>query len=381
MKIAILTSYIFHSVKELHGKDRIIWGGGEKYLYELCRFFQAEGHSITIYQPIHVTSDNNQKPKNLPGQIQKDFKGFPVICLPGHDRWTTMGTNPELNQFFNEVSGYYDLSVFFTTFLAYPHVPKNSISICHGIYWDYPNHTYGLATEDGKKEYFRQHMYGFEAPALCIGVDSNIKRVVQAIKPGAESNIRVIPSFVDTEKFTPAPKTWEGIRVLYPRRLTILRGQNEFIRASQAHPEYHYLAVGQATSEATEKQAQEWAKTVPHLQFIHKEMDGMEEVYQQSDIAVIPTKACEGLSLSILESCACGLPIITTHAGGIGDAIIDGYNALVFDPANDNLAEYIHYLAQDEQLRKIMGERNREIAKCFDIKVWQAKWKQIIDSF
>jgi len=110
-------------------------------------------------------------------------------------------------------------------------------------------------------------------------------------------------------------------------------------------------------------------------------MDGMEEVYQQSDISVVPTKSTEGLSLSLLESMSCGLPIITTHAGGIGDAVIDGYNALVFDPHNDNLADYIHYLAQNEQLRKVMGERNREIAKCFDIKIWQRRWKQIIDQF
>ena len=89
--------------------------------------------------------------------------------------------------------------------------------------------------------------------------------------------------------------------VLYPRRLSILRGQNEFIRATQLHPEYQYLAVGQATREDTEKKAADWAKTLPHLKFIHKEMDGMEEVYQQSDIAVVPTKACEGLSLSLLE--------------------------------------------------------------------------------
>ncbi len=300
MKIAILSSYFFQEAKELHGRDRIIFGGGERVLYELCKFLQSESHQVTVYQPIHPPKDTN--PKKIPGQIQKNYKGIPIICLPGFDRWTTMGVNPELNQFFNEVAGYYDVAIFFTTFLAYPHVPKHSISICHGIYWDYSHHTYGLATEDGKREYLRQHMYGFEAPAVCIAVDSNVKRVIQAIKPGAESNIRVIPNFCDTEKFVPAEKTWEGIRVLYPRRLTILRGQNEFIRASQQHPEYHYLAVGQATSENTEKQAQEWAKTVPHLQFIHKEMDGMEEVYQQSDIAVIPTKACEGLSLSCLPA-------------------------------------------------------------------------------
>jgi glycosyltransferase involved in cell wall biosynthesis len=379
MKIGILTSYFFQEISEIHGKDRIIFGGAEKYLYELCHFLQSEGHSVTVWQPISIPKDID--PKAVPAQIKKEYKGIPIICLPHLNNWTPMGTNPELNQFFNEAANYYDIAVYFVTFLAFPHVVKHSITISHGIYWDYPHCNYGMASDDGKREFLRQHLYGFEAPAVCIAVDSNVKRVVQAIKPGAETNIRVIPNFVDCEKFKPVEKTWEGIRVLYPRRLSILRGQNEFIRATQLHPEYQYLAVGQATREDTEQKAADWAKTLPHLKFIHKEMDGMEEVYQQSDIAVIPTKACEGLSLSVLESFACGLPVITTHAGGIGDAVIDGYNALVFDPASDNLADYIHYLAQDERLRKIYGERNREIARCFDIKVWHEKWKQIINSF
>jgi len=379
MKIGILSSYFFQEVKELHGKDRTIFGGGERYLYELCRFLQSEGHHVTVYQPISTPKDID--PKTVPAQIRKEYKGISIVCLPGCNDWTKMGTNPELNQFFNEAANYYDAAIYFTTFLAYPHAVKRSISICHGIYWDHPYSSYALASDEGKQEYLRQHLYGFEAPAVCVAVDSNVKRVIQAIKPGVESNIRVIPNFVDCEKFKPVKKTWEGIKVLYPRRLSILRGQNEFIRATQVHPEYQYLAVGQAANEDTEKKAADWAKALPHLKFIHKEMNGMEEVYQQSDIAVVPTKACEGLSLSLLEAMACGLPVITTSVGGIGDAIIDGYNALIFDPANDSLADYIHCLAQNEQSRKVMGQRNREIAKYFDIKTWRAKWKQIIDSF
>lgn len=379
MRIGVLTSYFFQEITELSGKDRIIFGGAEKYLYELCRFLQSEGHKLTVYQPITIPKDIDSK--TIPAQIQKEYKGIPIICLPHLNNWTPMGTNPELNQFFNEAANYYDIAVFFVTFLAYPNVPKNSISISHGIYWDHPYSSYALASGEGKQEYLRQHLYGFEAPAVCVAVDSNVKRVIQAIKPGAESNIRVIANFVDCEKFKPVEKTWEGIRVLYPRRLSILRGQNEFIRATQLHPEYQYLAVGQATREDTEKKAADWAKTLPHLKFIHKEMDGMEEVYQQSDIAVVPTKACEGLSLSLLESMACGLPIITTHVGGICDAVIDGYNALVFDPESNSLAEYIHYLAENKELRRSLGDRNREIAKCFDIKIWQERWRGLLAQF
>ena len=43
---------------------------------------------------------------------------------------------------------------------------------------------------------------------------------------------------------------------------------------------------------------------------------------RNADISVVPTMASEGLSLSLLESMACGLPIVTTPVGGLGDAVI-----------------------------------------------------------
>jgi glycosyltransferase involved in cell wall biosynthesis len=57
-------------------------------------------------------------------------------------------------------------------------------------------------------------------------------------------------------------------------------------------------------------------------------MEEMPKVYQQADIAVVPTRASEGLSLSLLESLSCGLPVVTTPVGGLGDAVIPNYNAL-----------------------------------------------------
>jgi len=111
-------------------------------------------------------------------------------------------------------------------------------------------------------------------------------------------------------------------------------------------------------------------------------MDEMAEVYQSSDISVIPTKAAEGLSLSLLESMSCGLPVITTPVGGIGDAVIDRYNALVYDPNHDNLGEYIDYMAKHPDLMELFGKRNREIAvQCFDIEIWKNRWRKLLQQF
>lgn len=385
MRIAILTSALYRELKELNGRDRIVFDGAARYLLELCRLLQAEGHYVGVYQSIldqTITNKGGKKVRVNCGRIERDFYGIPVTCLPDMPPWSDYATSPYQNRVFNEISIYFDMRIYFATFLAHPHVVNPSISICHGVFWDYPSGTLSSLTEEGKREYFHRQMYGFTAPDVCVAVDNNVKRVISAMNPGSESRIHVISNFVDTEKFTPVPKTWDGINVLFPRRLTELRGCNEFIKASMRYPNYKYLAVGQSGDEGLEKGAAKWAKTTPHLRFIHREMDQMAEIYQGADISIVPTRASEGLSLSLLESMSCGLPVITTPVGGLGDAVIDGYNALVYDPNHDDLGVCINIMAKDTMMRAKFGQRNREIAQeCFDIKIWKSRWKNLLRRF
>jgi glycosyltransferase involved in cell wall biosynthesis len=374
MRIAILTSFFYHQVAEYHGQDRIIYGGAEKYLVNLCHLLQEDGHEVAVYQAIDAPESK--------GEITKNYRGIPIICLPVKGDWS-YSTNPRLNMIFNEIAGtYFDLRIYFATFCCWPHVVLPAISISHGIFWDYEYHLINTLNEIDRKEFFRRQLYGFTAPDVCVAVDSNVRKVIQAISPGDEQKIRVIYNFVDTEKFKPAPKTWDGIRVLYPRRLTVLRGCNEFIKASRELPQYEFLAVGQAHDEQINEKVKLWGETTPNIRFVWKPMDGMEEIYQSADISVVPTRASEGLSLSLLESMACGLPVITTPVGGLGDAIIDGYNGLIYDPNHDDLTGYIQYLAENEDLRRKFGERNRQIAvECFNIQIWRAQWRELIRRF
>jgi glycosyltransferase involved in cell wall biosynthesis len=384
MKIAVLTSYLYHEVKEVSGQDRIIWGGAERYLYELCQLLKTEGHEVAVYQCLPQTrrNENGKQVKINCGQVTKDFFGIPVICLPDtEDKWL-YSTNPSLNMAFNEIGLFYDLRIYFATFMCFPQVVNPAISISHGIFWDYPQHMVHVFNKADQEEFFRRQLYGFTAPDVCVAVDTNVRKVLAALEPGSESRVRVIYNFVDTEKFKPAPKTWEGINVLFPRRLTMLRGCNEFIKASRDLPQYNFLAVGQSHDEGLEQQITTWANSTQNIRFVWRPMEGMEEIYQQADIAVVPTRASEGLSLSLLEAMACGLPVITTPVGGLGDAIIDGYNALVFDPNHEDLADYIRFLAENEDLRRKFGERNREIAvECFDINIWREKWRRLLRGF
>jgi len=384
MKICILTSYFFHQLAEIHGQDRIIYGGAERFLISLCHLLQSEGHEVTVFQslPQTVRDEQGRQVRVNCGQVAKEYAGIPIICLPDTDNAWQYSTNPRLNMVFNEMATFYDVAIYFATFLCWPYVVNPAISISHGIFFDYPQHAIRNSSKADREEFFRRQLYGFTAPDVCVAVDSNVRKVLAALDPGSESRVRVIYNFVDTEKFKPAPKTWEGTRVLYPRRLTMLRGCNEFIKASRELPEYEFIAVGQAADEGMEKQVVAWGETTSNLRFVWKPMEGMEEVYQQADISVVPTRASEGLSLSLLESMACGLPIITTPVGGLGDAVIPNYNAIIYDPLHDDLSDAIRFLAENPDVRQKMGERNRQIAEeSFDIQLWKARWRSILRMF
>lgn len=380
MKIGILDSYFYHQTAEIQGEDRIIFGGAERYLVELCHLFKALGHSVTVYQPLNqVVTDKKGERTKAPGrQVTKVYEGIPVVCLPDTDDDWQYSTNPRLNAMFNNIAVNLDLAIYFAPFLCYPYVVNRSISISHGIFWDFPNHALQSWTGSIQGEFFRRQLYGFTAPDVCVACDTNTRKVLAAMEPGAEKRVQVINNFVNTKQFIPGKKTWDETRVLYPRRLTTLRGCNEFIKAAKGYPDYSYFAVGQAGEQNLEKQAEAYGSRQNNLSFIHRAMKDMPEIYQQSDIAVVPTKGCEGLSLSLLEAMSCGLPVITTPVGGLGDAVINGYNALTFDPNHEDLGEYIDIMAKDKQMQEVFGKRNREIAKCFDIKIWQQRWAQLL---
>ena len=380
MKVAILTSILYHECEEINGKDRIIWGGAEKVLLKFCKLLQSMNIDVTVYQSLNQTGPDGKRVPS--GNIQKNFNGIPVICLAGTDEGWGYSTNPRLNMVFNEVAIHYDLLVFFATFLCYPFTPNNSISISHGIFWDYSHHFIAQCKPEDKTEFMRRQLYGFTAPDVCVAVDSNIRKVISAIEPGAEKNINIIYNFCDTKAFHPVEKTWEGINVLYPRRLTTLRGCNDFIKASLDYPDYNYLAVGQAGDEKVEMVASEWADNSTNIKFTWRPMEEMPAIYQQADISAVPTRACEGLSLSLLESMACGLPVVTTPVGGIGDAVIPNYNALIYDPNHGGLGECIDFLAKNPDVREKMGKLNREIAvQSFDIEIWRERWRRLIKGF
>jgi len=78
------------------------------------------------------------------------------------------------------------------------------------------------------------------------------------------------------------------------------------------------------------------------------------------DVFALPSYASEGVPQALVQAMLCGLACVTTGAGAIGEAAIDGETALVVPPRDaDALARAIDRLVADAALRARLGAAAR----------------------
>ncbi|MED5372637.1 MAG: glycosyltransferase family 4 protein [Myxococcota bacterium] len=89
--------------------------------------------------------------------------------------------------------------------------------------------------------------------------------------------------------------------------------------------------------------------------------------YADADLYCLPSYA-EGLPVSVLEAMAAGLPVVSTTADGIPDAVMDGETGLLFEAGDIGaLAEKVVTLLQDPERRDAMGTAGRKrVLEVFD---------------
>jgi len=98
------------------------------------------------------------------------------------------------------------------------------------------------------------------------------------------------------------------------------------------------------------------------------------KVLEQAQLLVLPSHT-EGLPNAILEAMAVGLPVVATEVGGVSSLISDGTNGLLVPPGNpEALARAMAFMVQNPELRKRMGDVNRE-------KIVQYRWPIIVQQY
>ena len=105
------------------------------------------------------------------------------------------------------------------------------------------------------------------------------------------------------------------------------------------------------------------------------------EIMRSLDIFVLPSQA-EGISNTILEAMATGLPVIATAVGGNPELIVEGETGLLV-PASDPeaMADALLTLIKDKQKRQQQGENSyQRVLDKFSIQAMVNKYTDVYDS-
>jgi glycosyltransferase involved in cell wall biosynthesis len=109
---------------------------------------------------------------------------------------------------------------------------------------------------------------------------------------------------------------------------------------------------------------------------LNEPIDDIKSKYLESSICVL-SSIYEGFSLVILESMACGVPVVSFDCPyGPRNIIKDGEDGLLIDFLNiDALAEGLCYLIEDNEKRKIMGINARKNVLRFSKETVMRQWE------
>lgn len=323
------------------------------------------GESIKIHKlPIGKNSEN------LHYQSQKDLLIY---------AWKAYFFSKKLIK-----ENHYDLSHSFFT------LPCGFLSLAHYRWYKLP-YIVSLRGADvpGYSDRFPL-IYKFLTPLIrqiwkkAAAVVSNSQGLKElALKTNAGQEIGIIYNGIDIEQFRSGQGTQNmehgtqntehetqnrGFKIICISRLTARKGFNYLIEAlakiAGKYPDLSLEIVGEGDAkDELEKQVKS-ANLDSRIEFKGRiSHEKTPEVYQRASVFVSPSLN-EGMSNTMLEALASGLPIIATDTGGSQELIRTGENGFIVKMKDaDDIAEKLEKLIADPELVRSMGRKSRAIAE------------------
>lgn len=146
-------------------------------------------------------------------------------------------------------------------------------------------------------------------------------------------------------------------------RLQAVKDQSNLIQAFalivDSHPDLRLMIVGDgATRPQLEAEAAQLG--VSEKVWMAGERDDIPEVMRAMDVFVLPSQA-EGISNTILEAMASGLPVVATRVGGNDELVVPDMTGKLVPPFNAMaLGEAIAFYASSPERRRKHGLAGRE---------------------
>jgi glycosyltransferase involved in cell wall biosynthesis len=213
-------------------------------------------------------------------------------------------------------------------------------------------------------------------PDRIICVSDAVKQVVMAREKVDERRIVVIRNGVAPlpDVGTEAAETRKSLG-LEPGHLVVgmvanfnrsVKGVSLFLDAvpaiTRAVPSARFLLLGRGKEEGALREKARSMGIEPYVLFAGYRQD-IQRYYAIMDVSAL-TSFSEGLSITLLESMRCGIPVVATRVGGNPEVVLDGETGYLV-PAGDvpMFAARTIALLRDGDLRARMGAESRRRAE------------------
>lgn len=219
----------------------------------------------------------------------------------------------------------------------------------------------------------------FKADGILVQTETSKKHLWKPLSKRA--TIVPNPLMIESDNLEVSVKVEKEHIILTASRLVPQKRNDLIIKAfsefHKIHPNYKLFICGEGAER-------------DRLKLLIKELDlansvempgvikNLREMMKVAEMFVMASEY-EGMSNSLLEAMALGLPCISTKVSGAVDIIEDGENGLLIGSDTRSISKAISLLADDEPLRSKLGRNAVNIAGKYNISKVSALWLEYIN--
>ncbi len=211
---------------------------------------------------------------------------------------------------------------------------------------------------------------------VCVSEDSARISAEEGI---SQSRIRSQWNGIDLDRFRQcAPVNGPVVSVgrLSPEKdfATLIRATAIAVRDS---PDFRLEIAGDGPCATELKQLVTELQLDSNVQFLGR-VENVPELLSGASVFALSSQT-EGISLTILEAMASGLPVVATLVGGNPEVIVDGETGLLAPPGDPPaLADALLQLWRDPNRRRVLGSAGRKrVENYFDVRKMVVAYEQL----
>jgi N-acetyl-alpha-D-glucosaminyl L-malate synthase BshA len=210
-----------------------------------------------------------------------------------------------------------------------------------------------------------------------------------------EKDIHVIPNFVDIQRFHQTDKE-HFKKMLAPNDERILVHVSNFRKVKrvedvvrvfeQVHEKMpsKLLMIGDGPERQNAEELCRTLHVANDIRFLGKQ-DHISEIFSISDLFLLPSQY-ESFGLSALEAMACGIPVISTNAGGLPEINVQGKTGFLSEVGDvHDMAEKAFYILEDDARLEQFKEAAIQHAQTFEkqriIPMYEELYEQVVRDY